>query len=215
MSKPKNPISRRKFIEGTGAALVAATAVPVALDAQSPAAQSAAAEPGAGSRSTIRVTINGTERRLEVGDHWTLVELLRDHLMLTGTKIGCDRGECGACTVLLDGNPIYSCSYLAAWADGHTIETVEGLVKGDRLDPLQQAFIDCDGPQCGFCTSGQIMSAKALLASNASPTADQVRSALSGNICRCSNYNRYVEAVVAAGATAQRGRRGTKNGGAL
>jgi aerobic-type carbon monoxide dehydrogenase small subunit (CoxS/CutS family) len=99
--------------------------------------------------------------------------------------------------------------------DGHTIETIEGLVRGDRLDPLQQAFIDCDGPQCGFCTSGQIMSAKALLAANASPTADQVRSALAGNICRCSNYNRYVEAVVAAGATAQRGRRGTKNGGAL
>src|ERR1700681_3268174 len=100
VSKPRNPISRRKFIEGTGAALVAATAVPVALDAQSPAARAAAGEPGGGSRSNIRLTINGAERRLEVAHHWTLVELLRDHLMLTGTKIGCDRGECGCCTVL-------------------------------------------------------------------------------------------------------------------
>ena len=210
-------LSRRKFIEQTSAAVVVAAAAP-ALEAAAPetiAPQAGAAAPAASGATAIRLTVNGAARRLEVQDRWTLAETLRDHLGLTGTKIGCDRGECGACTVLLDGNPIYSCSYLAAWADGHTIETIEGLVRGERLDPLQQAFIDCDGPQCGFCTSGQIMSAKALLASNASPTADQVRSALSGNICRCSNYNRYVEAVVAAGATAQRGRRGTKNGGAL
>ena len=127
-----------------------------------------------------------------------LAEVLRDQLGLTGTKIGCDRGECGACTVLLDGNPIYSCSYLAAWADGRAIETVEGLARGDRLHPLQTAFIEHDGPQCGFCTSGQLMSAKALLAHNPTPSADEVRAALTGNICRCSNYNRYVEAVLAS-----------------
>src|SRR5712691_6669668 len=174
MSKPKNPISRRKFIEGTGAALVAATAVPAALDAQSSAAQPAAA----GSRSTIRLTINGAERRLEVSDHWTLVEVLRDHLKLTGTKIGCDRGECGACTVLLDGNPVYSCSQLAVWMNGKSIQTVEGLERGGKLDPLQQAFIEYDAPQCGFCTSGQLMAAKGLLNHNPHPTRDEVRAGM-------------------------------------
>jgi xanthine dehydrogenase YagT iron-sulfur-binding subunit len=97
---------------------------------------------------------------------WTLVELLRDHLGLTGTKIGCDRGECGACTVLMDGHPVYSCSQLAAWMDGRSIQTIEGLAQNGRLHPLQDAFIEYDGPQCGFCTSGQLMTAKALLEHN-------------------------------------------------
>ena len=127
-------------------------------------------------------------------DRWTLVEALRDHVGLTGTKIGCDRGECGACTVLLDGKPVYSCSYLAVWADGRSVQTVEGL----QNDPLQQAFIDHDAPQCGFCTSGQLMSAKALLNANPRPTADQARAAMTGNICRCANYSHYVAATVAA-----------------
>src|SRR5262249_9394772 len=138
---------------------------------------------------------NGVARAVEVEDRWTLVELLRDHLRLTGTKIGCDRGECGACTVLLDGRPIYACSYLAVWADGRSVRTVEGLADRDRLHPLQQAFIDRDGPQCGFCTSGQLMAGVALLASNPRPSAEDVRGALTGNLCRCSNYNRYVEAI--------------------
>jgi aerobic-type carbon monoxide dehydrogenase small subunit (CoxS/CutS family) len=150
-------------------------------------------------RTRIRVTVNGSAQAIEVEDRWTLVELLRDHLGLTGTKIGCDRGECGACTVLLDGKPVYSCSNLAVWADGRTVETVEGLAQGGKLDPLQQAFVDHDAAQCGFCTSGQLMSAKALLRANAHPTAEEVRVALTGNLCRCANYNRYVEAVVAAG----------------
>jgi aerobic-type carbon monoxide dehydrogenase small subunit (CoxS/CutS family) len=150
-------------------------------------------------RTTIRVTVNGTLRRIDVEDRWTLAELLRDHLMLTGTKIGCDRGECGACTVLLDGKPVYSCSNLAVWADGRTVDTVEGLARGGKLDPLQQAFVDHDAPQCGFCTSGQLMSAKALLAANPHPTAEHARAALTGNLCRCANYNRIIEAVVAAG----------------
>ena len=118
---------------------------------------------------SIRATINGTARRLEVEDRWTLAELLRDHLGLTGTKIGCDRGECGACTVLMDGKPVYSCSQLAAWADGRSIETVEGLASNGRPNPLQQAFIEHDAPQCGFCTSGQLMSAKALLERTPAP----------------------------------------------
>ena len=149
-------ISRRRFVEGTGAGLVA-TAVP--LKSQQPPASSAAAVP----RTAIQVTINGIRQKIEVEDRWTLVELLRDHLELTGTKIGCDRGECGACTVMVDGKPVYSCSQLAVWMDGRNVQTVEGLAKNGQLDPLQEAFIEHDGPQCGYCTSGQLMSAKALL----------------------------------------------------
>ena len=189
--------SRREFLEGTGAALIVVSAVSE-LDAEPVAPVP---------RTPVRITVNGTAREIEVEDRWTLAELLRDHLGLTGTKIGCDRGECGACTVLLDGKAVYACSHLAVWADGRTIQTVEGLARGDKLDPLQQAFIEHDGPQCGFCTSGQLMSAKALLASNPHPTADDVRAALTGNLCRCSNYNRYVEAVLAAAAIPNRGAR--------
>jgi xanthine dehydrogenase YagT iron-sulfur-binding subunit len=133
-----------------------------------------------------------------VEDRWTLAELLRDHLGLTGTKIGCDRGECGACTVLLEGDPIYSCSYLAVWTDGRAVETVESLAAGGALHPLQQSFIAHDAPQCGFCTSGQLMTAKALLTHDPTPSPEAVRKAMSGTLCRCSNYNRYVEAVVDA-----------------
>ncbi len=180
-------ISRREFVESTGAGLVIATAVPLS-------GQDHSAAP----HTTIKIQVNGSEHRAEVEDRWTLVEFLRDRLGLTGTKIGCDRGECGACTVLLDGKPVYSCSYLAVWADGRSVQTVEGLARKDRLHPLQEAFIEHDGPQCGFCTPGQLMSARALLDRNPHPTADEVRAALTGNICRCSNYNRYVEAVLAA-----------------
>jgi len=199
MSKRKRDISRRQFLEGSGAVLVAATAGPK-LSAQLSAAIPPATDgTAAGAPSTaIRLVVNGTEHQLEVEDRWTLAELLRDHLGLTGTKIGCDRGECGACTVLLDGKPVYSCSNLAVWADGREVHTVEGLAHGDQLDPLQRAFVEHDGPQCGFCTSGQLMSAKALLTRNPHPTANEVRAAMTGNICRCSNYNRYVEAVLAA-----------------
>jgi len=197
MRKIKNEqdFSRRTFIEGTGVAVIAATAAPT-LNAQNANVQPAAGVP----RTTIRVTLNGKQQRLEVEDRWTIAEMLRDHLGLTGTKIGCDRGECGACTVLLDGKPVYSCSNLAVWTDGRTIQTVEGLAQGANLDPLQQAFIEHDAPQCGFCTSGQLMSAKALLNANPHPTRDQVRAAMTGNICRCSNYNNYADAVLAAAA---------------
>jgi aerobic-type carbon monoxide dehydrogenase small subunit (CoxS/CutS family) len=198
-SKRKSEISRRKFLEGTGAVLAVASAAPK-LKLPLPdvdAAQPGGLQPGVPT-TNIRVTVNGTEHHMEVEDRWSLAELLRDHLELTGTKIGCDRGECGACTVLLDGKPVYSCSNLAVWADGRTVQTVEGLAHGDQLDPLQQAFIEYDGPQCGFCTSGQLMSAKGLLARNPHPTAQEVRAGMTGNICRCSNYNHYVEAVVAA-----------------
>lgn len=186
-------ISRRRFVEGTSAGLVATT---VPLKGQT----GAAGAPGV-PRSTIKLTVNGKAHRIEVEDRWTLAEVLRDHLGLTGSKIGCDRGECGACTVLLDGKNVYSCSQLAVWADGRTVVTVEGLAQNGKLDPLQEAFIQHDGPQCGFCTSGQLMSAKALLNHNPHPNADDVRHALTGNICRCGNYNHYVESVLAAAGT--------------
>ena len=180
-------MSRRRFLEGTGTALaVVATRPKLRAQRTTPSAQ----------RTSIKATINGVARQIEVEDRWTLAELLRDHLRLTGTKIGCDRGECGACTVLLDGKPVYSCSQLAVWMDGRSIETVEGLIKNDKLDSLQQAFVDRDAPQCGFCTSGQLMAAKALLTANPHPTVDDARAAMTGNLCRCSNYNHYVEAVV-------------------
>src|SRR5476649_2007452 len=194
-------VSRRQFLEGTGTALTVAAVAP-SLRAQ-PAAQETAlarqsAERATAARSKITMTINGKAQTLQVEDRWTLAEALRDHAGLTGTKIGCDRGECGACTVLLDGKPVYSCSQLAVWADGRAIQTVEGLLN----DPLQRSFVAHDAPQCGFCTSGQLMSAKSLLNATPHPTAEQARAAMTGNICRCSGYNHYIAATVAAGNAA-------------
>jgi aerobic-type carbon monoxide dehydrogenase small subunit (CoxS/CutS family) len=202
MSKRKRDISRRQFLEGAGAVFAVATAGPALKVDLSTGNPPVADSVASGVPSTaIRLVVNGTEHQLDVEDRWTLAELLRDHIGLTGTKIGCDRGECGACTVLLDGKPVYSCSNLAVWADGRSVQTVEGLANGEQLDPLQQAFVDHDGPQCGFCTSGQLMSAKGLLTHNPHPTPHEVQAAMTGNICRCSNYNRYVEAVLALAAT--------------
>ena len=192
----KKQTSRREFLEETAVALVAATAVPV-IQAQTDQPIQPGADPSV-PRTTIRLTINGFQRSVEVEDRWTLVELLRDHLGLTGTHIGCDRGECGACTVHVDGKAAYSCSQLAVWMDGRSVRTVESLAQSGTLDPLQKSFMEHDAPQCGFCTSGQLMAAKALLARNPRPTADEARTAMSGNICRCSGYNRYIEATLAS-----------------
>src|SRR5689334_2337306 len=196
----KRKISRRQFLEGTGTVLTVAAAAP-ALRAQG------AAAPPPSARTTMTLTLNGASKTIAIDDRWTLAEALRDHLGLTGTKIGCDRGECGACTVLLDGKPVYSCSQLAAWMGGRSVQTVEGLLKNGELNALQQSFVDHDAPQCGFCTSGQLMSATALLTANPHPTIEQARAAMTGNICRCSNYNHYVAAVAAVG--------GARAGGAL
>lgn len=189
---PESP-SRREFLETTGATVAASTVVSFATPAMAQSTDAAAPQ------TAITVSVNGVQHEVEVEDRWTLAELLRDGIGLTGTKIGCDRSECGACTVLMNGAPVYSCSQLAVWADGAEIRTVEGLAQNGRLTPLQQAFVDNNAPQCGFCTSGQLMSATALLQANPSPTADEARAALVGNLCRCSNYNAIVEAVVAAG----------------
>src|SRR5580704_1091957 len=143
-------VSRRKFIRGTGSAVVAATALP-ALPRSLAASQASSPvpRPTAAPSTAVRFTLNGAAKRIEVEDRWTLAELLRDHLGLTGTKIGCDRGECGACTVLLNGKPAYSCSMLAVWTDGRSVETVEGLAPNGELSSLQRSFVEHDAPQCG------------------------------------------------------------------
>lgn len=197
-------LTRRGFLGGAGAALVVAGA-PKLESGEGASAGAVEQEVPAVPQTAIRITVNGTEHRVDVEDRWTLNEFLRDHIGLTGSKIGCNRGECGACTVLVDGEPMFSCSTLAVWADGRDIVTVEGLESDGTVSPLQQAFMDHNAAQCGFCTSGQLMTATALLVSNSRPTSDEVRQAMVGNLCRCSNYNAMVEAVVAAAGTSGSG----------
>ena len=146
----------------------------------------------------VTVTVNGVTFERDVPARRLLVHLLRDDLDLTGTHIGCDTGSCGACTVHLDGVPVKSCAVLAVQADGASVTTVEGLA-GDEQTPLQRSFAEHHALQCGYCTPGMLMSATALLAENPSPTEDDVKVALQGNICRCTGYWNIVEAVVAAG----------------
>jgi carbon-monoxide dehydrogenase small subunit len=146
----------------------------------------------------IRFTVNGVERSLEVEPRKTLLAVLRDQLLLTGTKEGCSTGDCGACTVLLDCRPVASCLVLAVEADGHEVTTIEGLARDGELHPVQRAFIETGGMQCGFCTPGMILSAVALLADNPDPSEAEIRRALAGNLCRCTGYTRIVESVQAA-----------------
>jgi xanthine dehydrogenase YagT iron-sulfur-binding subunit len=148
----------------------------------------------------MRLTINTGEHELALNGHETLLVVLRDRLQLTGTKLGCARGECGACTVLVDGRPYYSCLTLAAGCAGQSITTIEGLASGDSLHPLQRAFIEHDALQCGYCTPGQLLSAAALLARDEAPSEDAVRRAMSGNLCRCGTYPKIARAVQAAAA---------------
>ncbi len=146
-------------------------------------------------RSRITLEVNGSRRELDVDHHWTLLRTLREELGLTGAKRGCDRGECGACTVLLASKPVYSCQMLVLQVGRRPINTVESLGSAKNLHPLQRAFLDKDGGQCGFCTPGFLMSAKALLDDNPAPTEAQIRAALSGNICRCNAYGRIIASV--------------------
>ena len=138
--------------------------------------------------------------------HWTLLDVLRDELDLTGAKRGCDRGECGSCTVLLGGKPVYACQLLALQVGQRPVITIEGLAAGGSLDPVQQAFLENDGAQCGFCTPGFVLAARALLDSNPEPAEDEIRQALGGNLCRCDAYGRIIQSVRAAAGAQQRRR---------
>jgi carbon-monoxide dehydrogenase small subunit len=151
---------------------------------------------------SITVTVNGSREYLDVPSNLTLLQMLRDRLALTGTKNGCEAGECGACTVLVDGEPVNSCMMLAVEVDGREVTTVEGLARlygdEDQLSPLQDAFVEHNAVQCGFCTPGMLISAHALLERNPDPTEEEIREALVGNLCRCTGYLRIIEAVRAA-----------------
>jgi carbon-monoxide dehydrogenase small subunit len=151
----------------------------------------------------IRVTVNGAAQEDEVESRLLLVHYLREVLRLTGTHIGCDTTHCGACTVLLDGRPVKSCTVLAVQADGRDVMTVEGLEKDGKLDPIQQGFWDEHGLQCGYCTPGMMMTSFALLKANANPSEGDIRQAISGNLCRCTGYVNIVKSVQAAAAKAR------------
>lgn len=151
----------------------------------------------------ITLTVNGEPYTITVQSHHTLLHVLREQLVLTGTKNGCSEGECGACTVLLDGEPVNSCLVLGVEADGRAITTVEGLADNGRLAPLQQTMVELGGTQCGFCTPGVLLSAHALLQRNPNPTEYEIRAGLVGNLCRCTGYVRIVDAVKAAAAASK------------
>jgi carbon-monoxide dehydrogenase small subunit len=152
----------------------------------------------------IKVTVNGILYELSVQPWETLLDVIREHLGLTGTKEGCGLGECGACTVIMDGKTVNSCLVLAVEADNRVITTIEGLANGDELHPIQEAFVKCGGLQCGFCTPGMIMSAKALLEQNPSPDEEEIRKAIAGNFCRCTGYTKIIESVKVAAKNMRR-----------
>ena len=193
--KPKLSVSRRAFLRGgalaTGA--LSSTLIPDTAEAQLPEA----VEPDP-RRTLVEMKVNGTAYRKQVPNRTTLLQFLREDLKLTGSKMGCDRGQCGACTVIVNGRNVYSCTMLAVEAVGAEVLTIEGLATDDALHPIQQAFIQHTGFQCGFCTSGQIMTTKAFLDRVARPTEDEARRALSGNLCRCAAYKRILESVMTA-----------------
>lgn len=151
-------------------------------------------------KKKINLTLNGKKMALEVPSHRLLLDLLRDEIGLTGTKEGCGTGDCGACTVILNGKPVNSCLIFSGELEGADLVTIEGLKIGPELHPVQQAFIQDGGVQCGYCTSGMLMMAKALLDENMSPTEEEIRFALSGNLCRCTGYAKIVQAVQDAAA---------------
>jgi aerobic-type carbon monoxide dehydrogenase small subunit (CoxS/CutS family) len=151
------------------------------------------------------LTVNGRRIKLDVESRDTLLDVLRDRLRLTGAKRVCNRGECGGCTVLLDGRPVYSCHLLAVQADGREVRTIEGLAAKGKLHPVQEAFIEKDGYQCGYCTPGFLMASTALLEKNNKPSAEEIQTALSGNLCRCGNYQKIHAAVAAAAEEMRRG----------
>ncbi len=182
-------LSRRAFIGTVGAGTIGAAVVGTATPARS------AAITEVDGRQPLTLRINGREVGLRVEPRWTLLDVLRDHLGLTGSKLGCGRGECGACTVLMDGLPRYACMTLALEAEGSDVTTVEGLMQGEDLGPVQQAFAEEDAFQCGYCTPGQVVAAEGLLRGNPNPTPAEIQEGMSGNLCRCGTYDHIFKAV--------------------
>ena len=198
-------LSRRTFLKASGISL----SVPLVMGHRVVKVAGAPVKVFGPGKVPVSFLINGKKYQATVEPRVTLLEALRHELDLTGAKRVCDRGTCGACTVIMDGKAVYSCSMLAIEGEGKAITTVEGLMQGDRLHPLQQAFIDNDAQQCGFCTPGFVVACKAFLDKNPNPTADQINKGLGGNLCRCGTYV-GVRAAVAQAAKAKRG--GRRNG---
>lgn len=203
--KKKKAVTRRAFLQSLSGGAVGAGVASRVLGKEPRSIQSGPGEMEVFSSKRIALTVNGKKVGFETEPGETLLQVLRDRLRLTGTKRTCNRGECGGCTVLLDGKPVYSCHILAMQAEGKDILTVEGLASGDKLHPVQQAFIDKDSYQCGFCTPGFIMSSVALLNKNKQPSLDEIKAGLAGNLCRCGNYQKIHAAVAAASDAMRRG----------
>ncbi len=189
----KGGFTRRAFLTTVGIGAAAAAALPNLT-----CAEEQAAELPAGDVTKIMLKVNGVEHKLLVEPRWTLLFALREKLGLTGSKVGCERGECGACTVLIDDEPRYACLTLAVEAQGKTITTIEGLLNGEELGATQQAFLENDAFQCGYCTPGQIMAAEGLLRKYPNPTDEQIRHGMAGNLCRCGTYDHIFKAVARA-----------------
>ena len=199
---PRNGLSRRGFLKGAGVSAATTVVLNGGLagmaEAQARAGEPKVVGPGA---VGLTLTINGQPRQIKVEPCTTLAEVLRDELNLTGTKVVCDRGACSACTVHLDGTPVCSCMTLAIDVGNRKIKTIEGLADGERLHPIQEAFIEHDAMQCGFCTPGMLMSCAALLDRKADPTLDDVANAVRGNLCRCGTYPKVFDATLSAART--------------
>lgn len=188
-------VSRREFLGKVGSGTVGAALGGAAMQPQEGTSVQSDAAP------RITLLINGRLELLTVEPRWTLLDVLRDQLGLMGTKLGCGRGECGACTVLIDGIPRYACMTLVQEAEGHEVTTVEGLMDGEELGSVQLAFVEEDAFQCGYCTPGQVVAAEGLLRTNAHPTEDEIRDGMSGNLCRCGAYKHIVNALRRAATT--------------
>jgi xanthine dehydrogenase YagT iron-sulfur-binding subunit len=186
-------VSRRGFIASVGTGAIAAAATAGLAGASPKTVQAETIEHGQTAKVTL--LINGRQRSMLVEPRWSLLYVLRERLGLTGTKVGCERGECGACTVLIDGQPHYACMMLALEVEGREINTVEGLMRGEDLGPVQRAFVEHDGFQCGYCTPGQVVAAEGLLRARPNPSEEEIRQGMSGNICRCGAYPHIVKSV--------------------
>jgi aerobic-type carbon monoxide dehydrogenase small subunit (CoxS/CutS family) len=202
--RKRKTFTRRDFLKGFGGGALSATVVPRLLAQDIDSLRTKKGNIPLYAKKQIFLNINEKKFSLVVEPSETLLYVLRERLNLTGTKMTCAQGECGGCTVLLDGNPVYSCLYLAVRADGKKITTIEGLETKEKLHPVQQAFIEKDGYQCGFCTPGFIISSVALLNKSKNPTLEETKNALSGNLCRCGNYSKIYDAVSAASKNMRR-----------